>query len=1162
MSKSFNMTYFGDIRAIVADGSQIAFVTEHEEGLPTALFLIDAESNKLTSVSLPCGGMSLAKLGKQFWIGGSDGSLYSATAKDKSATKSQLKIPSAAKLIVGVSDSRLACVCENLVLIIDSGKVSQTLELLVEEEPDPVMAIAANPDGQWLAVGCLSGSVSVFQREEQDEFTLSERENLHQGEVTSILFEPEELRFFSAGADQKLLLTHARGKLEPEDRGRSNNHDQRITSMVLAGVNRFITGSLDKSCKSWARGGATKPSTLSDGMVAVTDLAMATVHKRSMLVASQSDNSIRLFLIDDAGKFGQANDRYNDRYNDLYYRANDLFASNAASDRGAALHELANLDDLKAVRLIANRIGDDQDPKLRQTALDLLCKSSHPKYQDLLEQSLGNQNEPIRRKAFEHLAAAKTDSADRLKLCREVIKGAFADIGCEAVKVLQKSAAAKDESDAFRNRVREAIVMAINSNTVEIRRTVVMALESFYEKDSARANLVAMRSSQSDSRRIALIRLMQRKLLSDSDAAAGIRKSIEDNDAEVRKTASVLLILSRKKLADAIRERDEDIARQLSDLESFVIETESKKSKVKSKTSGKATAKAKKKTKPGKAKLAEEDLQPLLIAIASRSMDTCLMGARCLALLEDPRAFGILMQLSREPDESARVDVCHALAALDDQRGQDRLAAMLADESIAVRDAAYSALAEIKKDDPVGVASDGLAARSEDVRLRGLDTLVRHVRKNKPKSNDEESVQLLLQALIDEAIAVRSEAFKVILNSKIGGKGDKCLRLGLSCSHTDIRREVFNETLGQKKEKWADALMLDLLDDPDESLCGEVFVALKKEKKDSEIQWLSDAIGRKYDGVRELATKKLVSNRNAASRKILLTAIDDEKPLIRQMVLKSIVAAGDKGESRLLGLFEGTQPAIRNAAMIVMLSRDHLLHEGEPRRSIACLAVWDPRVRLIAARFIENFGDDEAFAELIDFIFNDRGDQKNWKVPAEDLKKVMAVCAHGERRLVARLLQVLIKLVSDKQNQLDFEWNQFAARHEKQISDLLAKAKPPKSTADQDSLKQLAVGTWVGLARDRKVSDRPAFGYGAVALRLKALRWLADIAKSDAAFAESTISVLIQTAGDPSQEIRLFAFELLRELGVADEDCAAVAIETAYLDLAVAGLNLLTQSGN
>ncbi|MEM7783123.1 MAG: hypothetical protein AAF623_07200 [Planctomycetota bacterium] len=174
----------------------------------------------------------------------------------------------------------------------------------------------------------------------------------------------------------------------------------------------------------------------------------------------------------------------------------------------------------------------------------------------------------------------------------------------------------------------------------------------------------------------------------------------------------------------------------------------------------------------------------------------------------------------------------------------------------------------------------------------------------------------------------------------------------------------------------------------------------------------------------------------------------------------------------------------------------------------------------------------------------------------------MAVCAHGERRLVARLLQVLIKLVSDKQNQLDFEWNQFAARHEKQISDLLAKAKPPKSTADQDSLKQLAVGTWVGLARDRKVSDRPAFGYGAVALRLKALRWLADIAKSDAAFAESTISVLIQTAGDPSQEIRLFAFELLRELGVADEDCAAVAIETAYLDLAVAGLNLLTQSGN
>src|SRR5262249_29493923 len=45
--------------------------------------------------------------------------------------------------------------------------------------------------------------------------------------------------------------------------------------------------------------------------------------------------------------------------------------------------------------------------------------------------------------------------------------------------------------------------------------------------------------------------------------------------------------------------------------------------------------------------LGEDDLVPLLQATASRSLDTCLRGARGLAVLGDPRAFGLLLQLSR-----------------------------------------------------------------------------------------------------------------------------------------------------------------------------------------------------------------------------------------------------------------------------------------------------------------------------------------------------------------------------------------------------------------------------------------------------------------------------------------------------------------------------------
>ena len=96
--------------------------------------------------------------------------------------------------------------------------------------------------------------------------------------------------------------------------------------------------------------------------------------------------------------------------------------------------------------------------------------------------------------------------------------------------------------------------------------------------------------------------------------------------------------------------------------------------------------------KAAKLNLKDDDYQPLLHAAAAQAMDTSLSGAKCLALLEDSRAFGVLMQLSNESDNNARVDVCKALGALGDPRANDRLSALLRDPEIEVRDAAYSCL--------------------------------------------------------------------------------------------------------------------------------------------------------------------------------------------------------------------------------------------------------------------------------------------------------------------------------------------------------------------------------------------------------------------------------------------------------------------------------------
>ena len=1324
MSKPKNLTYIGNICSMIADGKQIAFVTEHAEGKSTPLYLIDAESNKLTTVDLPSGGRSVCKLGDQFFVGGRDGALYSANSKDKSATALKTKIPAAATQIIKLDENLIACVCETAVVMIDAkGKTAQTIELDLESSEIRITSLAANPDGTWLAIGMIDGTVYVYEKEDKSEFEFSESAQLHKGGVTSLLFEPEELRFFSAGFDQKLLITHTRGNLEPEDRGRAHNHKQPVSAMVLASENRFITGSADKTCKTWARSGATKPATLSDGIVAVTHLATATVHTRSNLVAAQSDNSIRLFLITEDGKFGQPTERYNDGFR----RAKDLFESNSPADRGDALHELAANDDRESIGMIAQRVTTDSDNKLRVTAAKLLCKATHVSAANHLEELFSHADSAVRKLAFDHL----TDSNQRkLELCRAAIVTNQPDIGCDAVKLLEKLGNEKSETDGFRNRARDQLVESLNNATLEIRRTGILSLEKVYEKNSPRPNLIALQSSQADSRRMGLIRLMQRKLLADADA--GIRKKIEDRDHEVRKTATLLLILSQPKLAETLRARDKDIDRQLSDLETFSLEDNQKNpSKTSDETDKtKKTTKAKSKTAKSlpKISLKDEAYQPLLIAVSSRAMDTCLVGAKCLALLEDPRAFGILMQLSREEHAPARVEVCKALAALGDARANERLSSMLTDEAIEVRDAAYTAIESIRTDDPLAAAADGLSATAEDVRRRGLETLAKQLRKADVKDAKSPTAALLKRALNDSSLPVRNEAFKIALNSKVGGGNDKSLRFALTSIHADVRREVLTETMAQKKENWASDLLLEMLNDPNAEIRNDTFEHLRNDHKDTDIQWLEPVCKTKHSDVRLKACKRLVANKTIAARKILAASIDDEDKGIREVVLKSLVdshdveqlrsalankndnvrlgaayalagrgdhsardvlleavtaedpadealqprweqavvqgfhglarlgdpttldihleklddentpirkaaaqsihwvttaetiekikpfmqhedeavssraafavamagdpvalpavyssdskslndshrlmvavALGEDAEGRLINLIDVANSANRNVALLVLLFRDWLQHNGSPRRTIACLAANDPRTRLLAARAVESFSNLKTFSEFINFVVNDRGDEKVWTISDETIDQIAATMCFGSFKVVGRLTLHLRLLGEDKQKDWGNAWLSFSERYTSDIKEAVATAKAyklPKLESDQASLNQLAFGTYIGLAREQgsyhQRNERPGFGSTVISVRCAAIRRLLELSAAEKSFVDSTISVLTQTAGDPNLEVRKLAYDRLSDLGVSDERRAAIAIESGHQDLAVAGLTLLTKSG-
>jgi ParB family chromosome partitioning protein len=285
--------------------------------------------------------------------------------------------------------------------------------------------------------------------------------------------------------------------------------------------------------------------------------------------------------------------------------------------------------------------------------------------------------------------------------------------------------------------------------------------------------------------------------------------------------------------------------------------------------------------------LNDDDLGPLLQATASRSLDTCLRGARCLAVLGDPRAFGLLLQLSRENDAGARAEVCRALAELEDPRAVKRLRSLLFDPEAAVRDAAFSALARLLSAQPLEAAEAGLNAAFEDVRRRGLQVLVDTLRATPGAVEGGPALELLGRVLNDSFQGVRSEAFKVALNLKVAGGGVSTLRFALRSVHADVRRDVLTEVMAQVQEPWAWNLLLEFYNDHDAKLREEAFTfATRKEK---ELPPLETALLAQYADVRKMAVDALIRKRTKAAQAVLVRALKDASKEVRLRALDALV---------------------------------------------------------------------------------------------------------------------------------------------------------------------------------------------------------------------------------------------------------------------------------
>jgi ParB family chromosome partitioning protein len=548
--------YRGDLRAVAVIEGDVAFVTVHPEGLPTAVYRLNPDNFKMSTAPLPAGGVDVLTTPEGLRVAGTDGRLYFQPDEGTVPAARGPRFDPAPVALAALDGGRLAVAAGETVRVVSraDGKELQSLAL-----PEAATCLASDPTGRWLAVGGVKGTVAVFEAEtDPAAFQQSDAATLHDAAVTALLFEPDELRFLSAGADQKLLSTHARGRLEAEDRGRGFGHEQPVAALAAGPLGRFFSGAADAAVKSWPPGKGARPVTQKDEVAKVVDLAVVPVHEKPRLVAACADNTLRFFLLDDEGKFGEVGDRLHGAAD----WAKNAMASSDPKQREASLRKLAGFADTASVEVIAGQMKSDADHALRLLACRLLGESKHPRAGKLLEKGLKHRDEAVRLESFDGLR--RHTGPDDLRPIVLALKADKADVGRRAVEALEGLAKKDDQAMA-------RLVEALDANAPEVRKAALAALEKVHAPQSPEASLTALGSAHADVRRLALVRLLQRELLHDPRVQGALRWRGDDADPEVRRVAFLLSLYTRERLVRALRQRDADLDRQLKELESGTL---------------------------------------------------------------------------------------------------------------------------------------------------------------------------------------------------------------------------------------------------------------------------------------------------------------------------------------------------------------------------------------------------------------------------------------------------------------------------------------------------------------------------------------------------------------------------------------------------------------
>ncbi len=944
---AYQIGHFEKVRALSAGGRILAVGGVRASG-PSQITLYDFVANKPSkTIDVPAHVLGLSIAGDWLFAACSDGS---ARVYELSSGNQTREIRAHEGNVNGLSVSpagdRLATVgADGYLRIFALGSPdTKGAEFAWKLSAAPLRAAAFDPAGEYVGA---AGDDGIVRSVTLANGAVREMAG-HAGPVFSLAFTPRDGRLVSGGDDGTVRIWYLVGEVEHETRGNDGNgHTGAVNALLFLPLpkgkddskdlgDRLLSAGADGKIRIWRLEDRRKPRTLDLGVQAICSLAFAgaTGSREGLgsVFAGGDKRTVARYTVDAQATVADSSTPLDHGFEALSQSLNGQKPA-----REAAVKTLGALEEPEALEMMLRVLRSDRDSEIRSLAASLLGAKGRRGARAKLREALDDDHVNVRAAAFAALREIEKDQP--LSPLRAALGARNADMRAKAVVELAK---VREASPLVPGLIAERLAdkdagvrLQALATLMEMNPGSPAPLRAAYERGPA------------DLKVEALIQASVAGWLSAPELDPIVTRALDADESDVRRIAFAARVLERRALAHVLEARDEDLARTIRDIARRiaqlrqgllnVLSEASKQGKPQDAQAAKITDEAVNAARtsipgvgePG-AELSEQDLGPLLTAMACRTPETALRGARGLAQLGDTRALGALLQLTRETDALLRRQAATALQELHDARAKKRLAWMLDDGDAAVRAAALDAYAKLEESAPLIIAEAALRSSHEDIRIRGLDRLVKMPSKGERAPETE---TLLADAIEDESSKVRGEAFRTLW-SWHEKDPVKALDRALEARFPDLRQKAVDELKEQGKHAWALERLEKTIGDRDSSVATSAYEAVVKIRGKEPHDPHLAAIASVHPGLRALGAKGAASVSSPdAVRSALMKLLEDKHIEARIAAVETLDKLFPSETGPIYAALQGSFLDLRvRAAEILAIRHDEQLIE--PMRAL------------------------------------------------------------------------------------------------------------------------------------------------------------------------------------------------------------------------------------